>query len=84
MPYDPDTGLVYQETIVQKSRNPTSTLTRCLGSRPRYCPPEEGAESLASASMRKLLCNLEMLDADSLGTVPLIVLEKLWKAITRS
>lgn len=86
MGFDPDSGLVFKETIVDQHGNPfsRSSLKKCVGSKPVYCSPAEGTETLFSIAMRKILCNLEDLDIESLSGVPGILLEQIWKAIQRS
>jgi hypothetical protein len=87
MPYDPDSGLVFTEKVVKRVRNKNEELereTKCTGRRPDYVPPENGPASLVDLSMLKILRSLDMLEADSLSTVPSTLLENIWKAITRS
>jgi hypothetical protein len=86
MPFDSDSGLVFSEKVIEhpkKSRsreNPEWTVGR---------PPElrsagDGSDSLYLVALRKLLCNLNKIDTDSLVTVPEGILVKIWKAIQRS
>lgn len=87
MPYDPDSGLVFTEKVVKRARSKNEELrceNRCTGRRPDYVPPENGPASLVDLSMLKILRSLDMLEADSLSTVPSTLLENIWKAITRS
>ena len=87
MPYDPDSGLVFSETtfkVTRKMREEHERETRCIGRRPKYVPPGNGPATLVELSMLKILCSLDMLDNDSLSTVPPTLLEKIWKAIIRS
>jgi hypothetical protein len=85
MPYDPDSGLVFSETKLKLKRNEElKRETRCIGRRPDYVPPEDGPATLAELSMLKILRSLDMLDNESLTTVPPTILEKIWQAIIRS
>lgn len=84
MPFDPGSGVAFDEVVVHKESHRMPPLTRCLGRRPKYVPPAEGPESLFSKAMRKLLRNLNKIDETTLSTVPFILLEKIWQAITRS
>jgi hypothetical protein len=81
MPFDSDSGLVFSEKVIKhprKSRsrdNPEWTVGR---------PPElrsagDGSDSLYLVALRKLLCNLNKIDTDSLVTVPEGILVKIWK-----
>jgi hypothetical protein len=87
MPYDPNSGLVFNETVVdlsRKKKNGLRRLMKCIGRSPDYVSPEHGPPTLVELSMLKILRSLSMLDEDSLSTVPPTLLEKIWKAITRS
>lgn len=87
MPYDPDSGLVFSETtlkVTRKMREELERETRCIGRRPEYVPPGDGPATLVELSMLKILRSLDMLDNDSLSTVPPTLLEMIWKAIIRS
>jgi len=86
MPFDRDSGLVFSEQVVKKSRktrrrdNPAWSL----GQPPELCSAGNGLDSLYSVALRKLLSKLDKLDTESLSTVPEDILEKIWKAIQRS
>lgn len=87
MPFDPDSGLVFDENIVKQDRRHRPSrdpLTRCLGTPPEYRPPPKGTETLEAIATRSILHNLDRIDSASLSTVPAILLEKIWKAIQRS
>jgi len=87
MPYDPDSGLVFSETttkVTRKMREELERETSCIGRRPQYVPPGNGPATLVELSILKILRSLNMLEKDSLSTVPPTLLEKIWKAIIRS
>jgi hypothetical protein len=87
MPFDQDSGLVFNEKIIKKSRVRTknrSNPARSLGQPPERQSSGDGTDSLFSVTLRKLLCNLDKLDPDSLSTVPEVVLKQIWKATQRS
>ena len=87
MPYDPNSGLVFSETVIKRQRHRNYSIKRqmkALGGRVKYVPPEHGPATLVELSMLKILRSLDMLDDNSLSTVPPTVLEKIWKSITRS
>lgn len=85
MPYDPDSGLVFSEkTIKNASAEEHKRSTACRGSRPQYVAPLKGPQTLVDVAMRKILCNLDMLDDESLSTLPSILLQEVWNAILRS
>jgi hypothetical protein len=83
MPYDWSSGLVFSEKIAHQSSKGTITqeAARCVGLRPQYVSPALGAESLKQKAMRSLLRNLNDLDVTSLSTVPVNMLEELWRTI---
>jgi len=85
MPFDRDSGLVFSEQLIKKVRtrdryNPA----RSLGQPPERQSSGHGSDSLFSVTLRRLLCNLDKLDSDSLSTVPEVLLKQIWKAIQRS
>lgn len=87
MPYDPNSGLVFSETVVKQSRKEFYRIkrqTKSLGARVEYVPPEHGPATLVELSMLTILRSLGMLDDNSLSTVPPTLLEKIWKSIVRS
>jgi hypothetical protein len=87
MPYDPNSGLAFSEAVIKQSRKriyQTKRQTKSLGGRLKYIPPEHGPATLVELSMHTILRSLDMLDDNSLSTVPPTVLEKIWKSITRS
>jgi hypothetical protein len=85
MPYDPDSGLVFSEKIIKnESAQEFKRSTACRGSIPQYVSPVKGSETLVDIAMRKILCNLDMLDDASLSTVPSTLLQEVWNAILRS
>jgi hypothetical protein len=87
MPYDPNSGLVFSEAVIKQSRKRIYQIkrqTKSLGGRVKYVPPEHGPATLVELSMLTILRSLDMLDDNSLSTVPPTVLEKIWKSITRS
>ena len=89
MPYDPDSGLVFSEKIVKKPKGRKGAdvrdiYTRSLGQPPARQSTGDGSGSLFSIALRKLLCNLDQVDSDSLSTVPELMLREIWKAIQRS
>lgn len=81
MPYDPDSGLVFRETIIKKPSDLRGDSIRCAGRPPVPRTTGNGAGSLFSIALRKLLCNLDMLDSSSLSTIPEDFIEMIWKAI---
>ena len=84
MPFDRDSGLVFSEKVVKKSKNAQDFFTRSLGQPPKRCSTRDGSDSLYLVALRKLLCNLDILDTDSLSNVPGGILEKIWTAVQRS
>jgi hypothetical protein len=73
MPYDPNSGLVFSETVVKQSRKEFYRIkrqTKSLGARVEYVPPEHGPATLVELSMLTILRSLGMLDDNSLSTVP--------------
>lgn len=86
MPFDPGSGLVFTETIVEGPfhRPSRDQLMRCVGTPPIYSPPEKGTETLVSIAMRSILNNLDNIDSESLSTIPSMLLEQIWKAVQRS
>ena len=87
MVFDKSTGLVWVEEVVSvKSRS--DILQRIdnvsLGGTPVYRPPNNGCETLQNITMRKLLCSLDLLEADSLSTVPDVILNRIWKRIKKA
>jgi len=85
MPYDPDSGLVFSETKITRKRNEElERERRCIGRRPEYIPPADGPATLVELAMLKILRSLDILEVDSLSTVPPTLLERIWKAIVRS
>ena len=84
MPFDRDSGLVFTEKVVKKPKNAQDYFTRTLGQPPKRCSTGHGSDSLYLVALRKLLCNLVILDTDSLSNVPEGILEKVWTAIQRS
>ena len=84
MPFDRDSGLVFSEKVVKKSKNAQDYFTRALGQPPKRCSTGDGCDSLYLVALRKLLCNLDILDTDSLSTIPGGILEKIWTAVQRS
>lgn len=84
MPFDADSGLVFSEAIVKKPAHPNDTSLRCIGRPPVRSSIGNGSDSLVSVTLRKLLCSLDKLDANSLSTVPEGLLKKIWGAIQRS
>ena len=86
MPFDRDSGLVFSEKVVKRSRKtrPRDNPSWSLGQPPELCSAGNGSDSLYLVALRKLLSKLDKLDTDSLSTVPEDILEKTWKAIQRS
>jgi len=85
MGFDKTSGLVFREEIARQTRlTATQVATRCRGRNPEYVSPTIGSERLVDIAMRKLLCNLDRLDSDSLNTIPVLMLKKIWRAICRS
>jgi hypothetical protein len=87
MPFDSDSGLVFSEKVVKKSKkraNGHDISARCLGQPPKLRSTGDGSDSLYLVALRKLLCNLNNIDTLSLSTVPGAILEKIWIAIQRS
>lgn len=84
MGFDKDSGLVFKETVLNGRHLSRNCLKKCVGSKPVYNPPAQGTETLFSIALRKILCNLDELDIESLNGVPGILLEMIWKAIQRS
>lgn len=87
MPFDPDSGLIFSEKIIESrraSRNEYDPFTNCLGGKPEYRPPLEGTESLKSIAIRKILCNLDQLTLEALEALPDVTLENLWLQVSRS
>lgn len=87
MPFDRDSGLVFSEKVIKKSKKGSIThdcSTRSLGQPPKRCSTGDGIDSLYLVALRKLLCNLDNLDTSSLSTVPEDILKRIWEAIQRS
>ena len=85
MPFDSDSGLVFSEKVVKKSKkNAHDFSTRSLGQPPKRRSTGDGIDTLYLIALRKLLCNLDNVDTDSLSTVPEDILKQIWKAIQRS
>lgn len=83
MPFDADSGLVYSEKIIIPGRLPRDGSMQCTGRPPKPVSKGTGSDALVEVAMRKLLRNLNDLDANPLSNVPDILLEKIWKAILR-
>lgn len=87
MPFDRDSGLVFSEKVVEKPKkgsNAHDFLTRTLGQPPECRSTGAGTDTLYLIALRKLLCNLDNVDTNSLSTVPENILKQIWKAIQRS
>lgn len=87
MPFDRDSGLVFSERVVKKSKkrpNGYDDFTRSLGRPPKLRSTGLGSDALYLMALRRLLCNLKNIDAATLSTVPGGILEKIWIAIQRS
>lgn len=87
MPFDRDSGLVFSEKVIKKSKRRSDArdfFKRCLGQPPKLHSTGYGIDSLYLVALRKLLCNLGNVDTDSLSTVPEDILKQIWKAIQRS
>lgn len=85
MPFDPDSGLVFDEKILKKARKRhRDFLSKCIGQPPDRRSSGNGTDSLFEIALRKLLSRLNMLDSTSLSTVPEALLKKIWKAVLRS
>lgn len=88
MPYDPDSGLVYTETVVTASGGHCKSYKqhsdRCPGSKPKYEAPSGGVHSLGRIAMRRILCHLDLLEPAALNSVPLHFVERIWEAARRS
>lgn len=86
MPFDRDSGLVFSEKVIKNSKKKQSRNKNkwTLGQPPELRSAGDGSDSLYLVALRKLLCNLDEIDTDSLVTVPEGILVKVWKAIQRS
>ena len=87
MPFDRDSGLVFSEKVIRKSKKASNAhdfSTRSLGQPPKCYSTGDGTDSLYLIALRKLLCNLDNVETDSLSTVPEDILKQIWKAIQRS
>jgi hypothetical protein len=84
MPFDADSGLVFDEVVLKKPRLPRDDAMQCTGIPPARKSAGCGSESLVSVSIRNLLSNLDQLDSDSLSGVPEKFLLMIWKAVKRS
>lgn len=88
MPFDRDSGLVFSEKVIKHPKNRKSRSRDnpewTVGRPPELRSAGEGPGSLYLVALRKLLCNLNKIDTDSLVTVPEAILVKIWKAIQRS
>lgn len=85
MGFDKTSGLVFREETARQPRHTaTGAATHCLGRRPEYVSPAFGSERLVDIAMRKVLCSLDKIDSISLETIPVLVLEKIWRSICRS
>lgn len=84
--FDESSGLQFSETTVSARVPPCS----CDAGTSRHLPRASGksgsigARTLARAVTTKLLRNLDLLDGASLSTLPRILLERLWKAISKA
>jgi hypothetical protein len=84
MPFDADSGLVFDEAFAKKPWKSRDVSKRCTGGPPARKSTGLGSEPLVMVSSRKLLCSLDQLDADSLSTMPEKLLTRLWDTIQRS
>ena len=82
--FDPESGLVFRETIVKAQRPPAKWEHR-LGSSlgVRYKPPAKGAESLYAKAMREIVRKAYTLTPESLQAIPTTIAQQIWKAIRR-
>lgn len=87
MPYNLSDGLVYHESVVAEHNAPCACLLSIdrRKPQPKYEPyREEGARSLSRIAMRRLLYSLDLLEPETLGVLPLSVLERIWGAARHS
>lgn len=88
MGYDQDSGQVFKETIMKVRRFDHEcrcfTTLACSGQNTINFRSADGAGPLREMATRKVLSNLDLLDEQSLKTLPLALLESLWRSAGRS
>lgn len=89
MPFDGESGQVYDERIVRAQRSGCAKgecrwIGRCVGIPPVLEEMYPKTRSLQDMLLATILRNLDLLDIQCLATVPSIILEQLWTAIRRS
>jgi hypothetical protein len=84
MPFDADSGQVFDEVVVKKPKKSRDVSMQCTGRPPARKSPGPGSQPLVLVSLRKILCSLDQLDSDSLSTMPEKLLTRLWDAIQKS
>ncbi|KAH9825866.1 putative cbs domain-containing protein [Teratosphaeria destructans] len=84
MAFDEESGLVYKERIVSAPRSRAADYDSSSQAKIAKfkTPSKTGPRSLRESAIRKLLCNLKELDANSLKGLPDAILELLWKRIS--
>ncbi|KAF2764033.1 hypothetical protein EJ03DRAFT_42772 [Teratosphaeria nubilosa] len=84
MAFDEESGLVYKERIVSAPVSQAADHERASQARIAKFKiySKTGPRSLRESVIRKLLCNLKKLDANSLEGLPAAILELLWTRIS--
>lgn len=84
--FDPETGLVFRETIV-KARSRFEWVPdwqhKCAARWPIDEPPSNRVESLYAKAMRKIILKANTLSPETLQAIPATIGERIWKAIRR-
>ncbi len=80
--FDPDSGLVYKETIVKQPKV-SNWLKNSGGRLALYKAPEQGAESLYAKAMRAIIVNADALTTEALRTTPTSIVRQIWKDVQR-
>ena len=79
--YDPDSGQVFRETVVQAQQVPWQD--ECCGQKVVSPPSSIGARSLKDLAMRRLVRSAKFLTPSVLEAVPSMIAHQIWKAIRR-
>jgi len=85
MVYDTDSGLVYTETVVSASSSACSCLKLhdCQGKKPYKTTHHSGARRMGRMISKNILRKLDLLNAESVRTAPVWLVEKLWNMIKK-
>ena len=81
--FDPDSGIVFRETIIRPRKRDTPWEYKCPAQKVNHVPPPQGAPSLYATALHKIEDNALALSPESLEPLPNTIAQRLRREIRR-